>query len=63
MRPPYAVIDSHVHIAPWEQVRPDAAARMMAGRPNVEDFYALPLSEDVKRKILRDNALKLFDGP
>ena len=146
MRPDYPVIDAHVHIMPWEQVRPDAAARMAAGRKdfdeiqaicrdpyrlmahmdergieklvmintgtsifprsrnvildissvppknlltyfpwlervadqaifgsdwpgpnvmdlgqNVEDFYALPLSAEAKRKILRDNAKLIFD--
>jgi predicted TIM-barrel fold metal-dependent hydrolase len=29
---------------------------------NIEDFYALPLSEETRRKILRDNALKLFEA-
>jgi uncharacterized protein len=38
MRPDYPVVDSHVHIMPWEQVRPDAAARMAAGR---SDFQAV----------------------
>ena len=28
---------------------------------NVEDFYALPLAEDVKRQILRETALKLYE--
>jgi len=28
---------------------------------NVEDFYALPLSAEAKRKILRDNAKLIFD--
>jgi predicted TIM-barrel fold metal-dependent hydrolase len=27
---------------------------------NVQDFYALPLSEEIKRKVLRDNAQRLF---
>jgi predicted TIM-barrel fold metal-dependent hydrolase len=27
---------------------------------NVEDFYALPLSDEIKRKVLRDNAQRLF---
>ncbi|MGH2524529.1 MAG: amidohydrolase family protein, partial [Anaerolineales bacterium] len=27
---------------------------------NVEDFYGLPLSEETKRKVLRETALKLF---
>jgi len=41
MRPPYPVIDAHVHIMPWEQVRPDAAARMAAGRENIETIRAI----------------------
>jgi len=36
MRPDYPVIDSHVHIMPWEQVRPDAADRMGRGKPGFE---------------------------
>jgi predicted TIM-barrel fold metal-dependent hydrolase len=44
MRPPYPIIDAHVHIAPWEQVLPDAAALMSAGR---EDF-------EIARAICRD---------
>ncbi len=40
-RPPYPVIDAHVHIAPWDQVRPDAAARMAAGRPNLDEVHAV----------------------
>jgi predicted TIM-barrel fold metal-dependent hydrolase len=44
MHPPYPVIDAHVHIAPWEQVLPDAAALMSAGR---EDF-------EIARAICRD---------
>jgi predicted TIM-barrel fold metal-dependent hydrolase len=50
---------------------PEVADRMLWGtdwpsrgvvsmRRNVEDFLALPLSEDVKRKILFDNASALF---
>jgi len=31
-------------------------------RPNVEQFLALPLSDEAKRKILRENALELFGG-
>ncbi|MBF8283078.1 MAG: Amidohydro-rel protein, partial [Anaerolineales bacterium] len=27
---------------------------------NVEDFYALPLSEETKRKVLRETAERLF---
>jgi hypothetical protein len=41
MHPPYAVIDSHVHIAPWEQVRADAAARMAAGRSGMDEVHAV----------------------
>lgn len=28
---------------------------------NGEDFYALPRTDETKRKILRDNALRLFE--
>src|SRR3990170_3417372 len=41
MRPPYAGIDSHVHIAPWEQVRADAAASMAAGRSTMDAILAV----------------------
>ena len=41
MRPPYAGIDSHVHIAPWEQVRADAAASMAAGRSTMDAIHAV----------------------
>lgn len=48
MRPPYPVIDAHVHIMPWDQVHPDAAARMNR-RDNIEEIYAL--SKDPHRLI------------
>lgn len=41
MHPPYPVIDAHVHIIPWEQVRADAMARMAAGRDNFETIRAI----------------------
>lgn len=41
MRPPYAVVDAHVHIAPWDQVRADAAARMAAGRNGMDEVHAV----------------------
>lgn len=40
MYPPYPVIDAHVHIMPWEQVHPDAAARM-SNRPDFEKIKAV----------------------
>jgi hypothetical protein len=49
VRPPYAVIDAHVHIAPWEQVRADAAARMAAGRSAMDEIHAV--SRDPHRLI------------
>jgi uncharacterized protein len=49
MRPPYAVIDSHVHIAPWEQVHADAAASMAAGRSTLDEIHAV--SRDPHRLI------------
>jgi len=41
MRPPYAVIDAHVHIAPWEQVRADAAASLAVGRNGMDEVHAV----------------------
>ncbi len=41
MRPPYPVIDAHVHIAPWEQVRADAVASIAAGRNTMDEIYAV----------------------
>ncbi len=41
MRLPYLVIDAHVHIMPHGQIRPDALARMAAGRDNFEDVRAI----------------------
>ena len=51
MRPPYPVIDAHVHIIPWEQVRADAMARMAAGRDNFETIRAI--TRDPHRQIGR----------
>ena len=36
MRPPYPVIDAHVHIAPWEHVHPEARSLAAAGRDDFE---------------------------
>jgi predicted TIM-barrel fold metal-dependent hydrolase len=44
----------------WGTDFPSPGIRSM--RANVEDFLALPLSDDAKRKILFDNAEALF-GP
>jgi uncharacterized protein len=41
VRPPYAVVDAHVHIAPWEQIHPDAAARMTLDRPDLDELFAV----------------------
>lgn len=32
MRPPYPVIDAHVHIMPWDQIQPAAKARLSTDR-------------------------------
>lgn len=40
MRPPYPIIDAHVHVFPWDQTHPDART-MMAERDNFEEFMAL----------------------
>jgi len=41
MRPPYPVIDAHVHIMPYDQVRPDALARMAVGRQSFDEVRAI----------------------
>jgi predicted TIM-barrel fold metal-dependent hydrolase len=41
MRPPYQIFDAHVHIAPWEQVLPDAEALMKAGRKDFDAIYRI----------------------
>ena len=41
MRPPYPVIDAHVHIVPWERMFPDAVERMAMGRDDLERVQAL----------------------
>jgi len=41
MRPPYPVIDAHVHIMPYDQILPDALARISAGRKDFEDIRAI----------------------
>ena len=49
MLPPYPVIDAHVHIVPWDSMKPDAAERMAAGRDNFEAILAI--SRDPARLI------------
>lgn len=39
-RPAYGVVDLHVHIQPWEQLRPEVRARM-AGRPGAAEIERL----------------------
>ncbi len=41
MRPPYPVIDAHVHIAPWDHVHPEAAALVLAGRDDFQVVEAI----------------------
>lgn len=40
MNPPYPVIDAHVHIMPWEQIHPDAAAQM-DNRPDIGEIKTI----------------------
>jgi predicted TIM-barrel fold metal-dependent hydrolase len=35
-----AVIDAHIHVQPWDMVRPDALAKMKRGRPDVDAIRA-----------------------
>jgi predicted TIM-barrel fold metal-dependent hydrolase len=41
MRPAYRVIDCHVHITPWDQVRSDRIARMAAGWKDFDRVRAI----------------------
>lgn len=41
MPPDYPVIDAHVHIMPWQQVRPDATLQMGQGKPDFDQLKAL----------------------
>jgi len=41
MRPPYPVIDAHVHIMPWDHVHDDARATLQHGREDGELVYAV----------------------
>lgn len=34
------VIDAHLHVQPWEQVKPDALAKMKANRANLDEVHA-----------------------
>ncbi len=40
MRPPYPIIDAHIHISPWELMQPDAVAAM-SYRPDFAEIRAL----------------------
>jgi predicted TIM-barrel fold metal-dependent hydrolase len=40
MLPDYPVIDAHVHIMPWDQIHPDAAA-LISRRPDIEAIQLL----------------------
>jgi len=52
-RPPYGVIDLHVHLQPWEQLKPEVRARM-EGRPG-----AVGLAELMRRP---EEVLALMDA-
>jgi predicted TIM-barrel fold metal-dependent hydrolase len=41
MLPDYPVVDSHVHIMPWEQIRSDAADSLGHGKPDFEALKAI----------------------
>jgi predicted TIM-barrel fold metal-dependent hydrolase len=38
---PSRVIDLHIHMQPWDTMRPDVLARMQAGRPEFDELVAL----------------------
>jgi predicted TIM-barrel fold metal-dependent hydrolase len=41
MRPPYPIVDVHVHITSWENVRPDVAASVRDGIPDFERIQSM----------------------
>lgn len=49
MRPPYPVIDAHVHVMPWDMLRPDAASSMGQDKPDFQAIQAM--SRDPARLI------------
>ena len=51
--PDYPIIDMHIHIQPWWQLRPDVQATMAHGRPNYDDLL------DVMKK--PERFLKIMD--
>lgn len=41
MRPPYPIIDVHVHVTPWHYLRPDIGTRVKEGWPDFERVMAM----------------------
>lgn len=41
MRPPYPVIDVHVHIMPWDNIQPQALERLRADREDFDEIEAV----------------------
>jgi len=39
--PSHEVTDIHIHIQPWDQLRPDVQARMRKGRADYDDIQAM----------------------
>jgi predicted TIM-barrel fold metal-dependent hydrolase len=46
------VIDAHLHVQPWEQVKPDALAKMQANRANLDEVRAAMERPSVFLKML-----------
>lgn len=52
MIPDYPVIDAHIHIQPWHMIRPDALARMRAGRDDIDEIEAMMQDPDALLRYL-----------
>lgn len=46
IRPPVPVIDIHVHIQPWEELKPEVRERMRSGRESFDELEALMRDPD-----------------
>jgi len=57
-RAPYPVIDLHVHIQPWEQLRPSVLATMRHGRDNFEELTALMHEPEAILRLMDDAGIE-----
>lgn len=55
---PYRIIDIHVHIQPWEQLRPEVLATMRHGRDNFEQLASLMHDPEAILRLMDDAGLE-----